>query len=124
MTQGIVYSYGGSWCAEGLNAPWESQWRIIGEKGSVQWDGREGFRAQVVSGRGGFLSEVQDVALPPLSPSAKVSTHAGLMSEFVHCVRAGGTPETASTDNIKSLAMVFGAVGSAELHQRVDIADW
>ena len=49
MTGGIVYTYRGSWCAEGLNTTWESDWRIIGTKGSVIWDGAAGFQAQAVA---------------------------------------------------------------------------
>ena len=37
------------------------------------------------------------------------------------CVRNGGTPDTLCTDNIKSLAMVFGAIESAETGKSVEI---
>ena len=49
MTGEIVYTYRGSWCAEGLNTTWGGEWRIIGEKGSVKWDGGDNFQAQVVA---------------------------------------------------------------------------
>jgi hypothetical protein len=45
-----------------------------------------------------------------------------LIKEFVRCVQTGGTPETICTDNIKSLAMVFGAIESAESRMPVEIA--
>src|SRR5207244_3960755 len=48
MTGGIVFSYRGSWCAEGQNTGWNSTWRVIGSKGSVQWDGADGFKAEAV----------------------------------------------------------------------------
>jgi predicted dehydrogenase len=121
MTNGIVYSYRGSWCAEGLNTSWESEWRIIGEKGSVKWDGGDRFEAQVVTATGGFLSKTQQVSLPPPSERDKVGGHAGLIHDFVRCIETGEMPETLSTDNIKSLAMVFGAVESAERGQQVEI---
>ena len=38
--------------------------------------------------------------------------------------RTGTEPETRGTDNIKSLAMVFGAIESAETGRRVEIAAW
>ncbi len=41
--------------------------------------------------------------------------------ELVAAVRAGAVPETICTDNIQSLAMVFGAVESAERNARIAI---
>jgi predicted dehydrogenase len=121
MTDGIVYTYRGSWCAEGLNTTWGSEWRIIGEKGSVKWDGDDNFQAQVVAETGGFFSKWQDIDIPPRDDTSKAGGHTGLIKEFVHCITTGATPETICTDNIKSLAMVFGAVESAELKTSVEI---
>lgn len=121
MTDGIVYTYRGSWCAEGLNTSWESDWRIVGTKGSVTWDGGNNFRAQVVTATGGFRSDLADVELPLHDAGDKVGGHVGLMREFVRCVQTGGTPETVCTDNIKSLAMVFGAIESAQKKRCVEI---
>ena len=118
MSDGIVYTYRGSWCAEGLNTTWECDWRVIGDRGSATWDGAERFRAQVVAKSGGFRSEWEDVAVPALGPNDRgprfaVGGHAGLIADFVDCVRTGRIPETIASDNIKSLAMVFAAIDSA-----------
>lgn len=121
MTDELVYTYRGSWCSEGLNTTWESSWQIIGEKGSVTWDGAEGFKAQVVSETGGFFSDWEDLEVPVPDGPTKQGGHEGAIREFVDCVRNGGVPETISHDNVKSLAMVFGAVESAESGQRVEI---
>ena len=121
MTDSVVCTYQGSWCAEGLRTTWESAWRIIGTEGSVSWDGAEGFKAQAVAARGGFLSEFRDLDIPPAAAEDKISGHAGLIGDFVRCLRTDETPETVCSDNIKSLAMVFGAIASAEARQRVSI---
>ena len=121
MTDGIVYTYRGSWCSEGLNTSWECDWRMIGENGSVKWDGGDGFQAQVVAETGGFRSEWQDAEIPPYDAGQKVGGHGGLINEFIRCVRTGETPETVCTDNIKSLAMVFGAIESSKLGKPVKI---
>ncbi len=123
LSRGIVYTYTGSWCAEGLNTTWEGDWRVIGRRGSVRWDGADGFRAEVVAGRAGLRSIYEEVALPPALDGDKAGGHAGVIREFVECVRTGATPETAGADNIKSLAMVFGAVASAERGERVAV-EW
>ena len=120
MTGDVTYTYRGSWCAEGLRTTWESDWRVVGTEGSVRWDGSDNFRAQVVEKRGDFFSELRDVELPPYD-GAKVGGHGGCIRDFVECVRTGATPETTGADNIKSLAMVFGAIESAEQRRYIGI---
>ena len=121
LSNGIVYTYRGGWSAEGLNTSWECDWRFIGDKGSAKWDGGDNFQGQVVSETGGFFSKHQDLPLLNVDTTGKVDGHAGLIREFVQCVRTGTTPETICTDNIKSLSMVFGAIKSVETGQRVEI---
>ena len=121
MSGGLVYTYRGSWCSEGLNTTWECDWRVIGEQGSVTWDGSETFSGQRVSETGSFRSDCEDFEIPPLSPEDRVGGHEGLILDFIDCMQNGGTPETTHTDNIKSLAMVFGAIESAESKAPVDI---
>jgi predicted dehydrogenase len=121
LTDGIVYTYRGSWCSEGLNTTWECDWRFVGDQGSAKWDGGDGFQAQAVASTGSFFSKHTDLVLPGVDTTGKVDGHAGLIREFVHCVRTGTTPETICTDNIKSLSMVFGAIQSAETGRRVEL---
>ncbi len=121
LSNGIVYTYRGSWCAEGVNTSWESDWRVIGQKGSVTWDGGEAFTAQVAARTGSFRSELADVQVPPLQSGDRIGGHSGQIADFVDCVRTGRIPETICTDNIKSLAMALGAVASAQAHTTVTI---
>lgn len=121
MADGCVYTYRGSWCAEGLNTSWECDWRIIGENGSVKWDGGEGFAAQVVAERGGFHSKWRNVEIPPADPADRDGGHAGVIREFLECVEKGGIPETVASDNVKSLAMVLAAIASSEAGKRVPV---
>jgi predicted dehydrogenase len=121
MSDGLVYTYRGSWSAEGLPTTWEADWRLIGTQGSARWDGGEGIIAEAVTATGGFRSETAPVEAPPLDPADGVGGHAGIIAEFVRCVRSGEQPETTCTENIKSLAMVFGAIESAEQGRPVQI---
>lgn len=119
---GLVFTYRGSWCAEGVPTTWESDWRIIGERGSLEWDGGTTMRAEVVDpAQTGFTRPVQRLALPAPAADGYIGGHAGVMHEFVACVRSGGQPETSAADNIKSLAMVLAAIESAECGQRVAV---
>ncbi len=121
MSEGIVYTYRGSWVAEGLPTTWACDWRIIGEKGTVKWDGAEKFEAQIPKEGKNLIRDYEDVPVPERDPGPYSDGHCGAIREFVNCVRSGGTPETVCTDNIKSLAMVFGAIESAELGMLVSI---
>ncbi|GER91768.1 oxidoreductase [Dictyobacter vulcani] len=120
MTGGIVYTYRGSWCANGLATTWECDWRFIGQRGSVSWDGGSQQQAQIVKATGGFISDYQDIDIPAYE-TQNVGGHAGLIREFFTCIQNGTRPETSAADNIKSLAMVFGAIESAESGQKVNI---
>ena len=122
MSHGIVSTYRGSWCSEGLNTSWESEWRAICEKGSAAWDGAVILKAQVVAKTGGFTSQYKDVSIKMSASDKNVLTgHGAIIKEFLSCVRTGKLPQTVCTDNIKSLAMVFGAIESAEKRERVKI---
>ena len=85
------------------------------------WDGGERTQIQVVKETGGFISTYSD--MPILAYEANnVSGHAGIIQEFFTCIQNGTPPETQAADNIKSLAMVFGAIESAESGQKISIA--
>jgi predicted dehydrogenase len=118
FADGAVFTYRGSWCAEGLRTNWEAAWRLIGTKGTLTWDGGEDFRAERVSKPGGFLPEVEPIEIPALDPSDRIGAHAGVIRDFVEAARAGREPETVSHENIKSLAMCFAAIESARSGRR------
>jgi predicted dehydrogenase len=121
MSNGLVYTYRGSWCSEGMGTTWESDWRVIGQQGSLKWDGGKNFAAQVVVQPGGFFSELKDLPVPEVAISNKEAGHSSIIQEMVECIQTGKTPETVCTDNIKSLAMVLAAVESAEKGRSVEV---
>jgi len=121
MSDGIVFSYRGSWCAEGLNTSWNSTWRILGGKGTVHWSGGDTFQAEAVKpGAPAAFTLEQEPLTVPIIPMNRTS-HAALMDQFVACIREGKKPETDCEDNIKSLAMVLAAVESAKTGRKVPV---
>jgi len=120
MSNGIIYNYQGSWCAEGLNTSWECDWRAMATRGTVTWDGEDEFRAELVDGDQGFIYPQRQIVVPRTS-TTKQGGHAGCIREFINCVQAGQIPETICTDNIKSLAMALGAIKSAETGRKIAI---
>jgi predicted dehydrogenase len=119
MSNGLIVNYRGSWCAEGLRTSWESEWRLVGTRGSAKWDGANSVAVELVDKSGGFFSEVVQSDLPTLADAGKTEGHRSLIADFVHCLHTGQQPETHGEDNIKSLAMVFGAIECAETGNRV-----
>ncbi|HWV02807.1 MAG TPA: Gfo/Idh/MocA family oxidoreductase [Devosia sp.] len=118
----IVFTYRGSWVAEGGTTSWESAWRIVGTTGTLLWDGADNFDARAVAEQSGFLRPLRDVVVSPPPHPSETHGHASVIAEFLDAVETGRTPETAGADNIKSLAMVFAAIESARTRQRVLIA--
>jgi predicted dehydrogenase len=122
MGKSVVFSYRGSWCADGFRTSWESAWRIVGTRGSVTWDGFDALRAERSTGtRDGLFDAVEAIEVPPLDPGDRIGGHLGVIQDFVAAIRNGSTPETSGADNLKSLAMVFGAIESSEAGRRVPI---
>lgn len=119
LTNGVVFTYRGSWVAEGFNTSWESNWRAAGSKGSIVWDGSAQPKCQIVSGTTGFRRDVKDVELPELK--IPFAGHEGVLDEFVQSLRSGQVPQTECHDNIKSLAMCFAAIKSARKKKRVRV---
>lgn len=117
----VTITYRGSWCAEGANTSWEGSWRIVGSKGTLIWDGAENFEANIVDGEEGFFRPLKTVEIPSPQNEDKTHGHASVILDFVQAVETGVPPETAGSDNIKSLAMVFGAIESARAKKRVEI---
>ncbi|AVA22549.1 MULTISPECIES: Gfo/Idh/MocA family oxidoreductase [unclassified Rhizobium] len=118
----VVFSYRGSWCAEGKRTSWESQWRLTGSKGMLTWDGEEHFEASVAGNEPGLLHGFTPIEV--LGPKHEEETHghASVIASFIEAIKTGKPPETVSSDNIRSLAMVLGAIESAQTGRRVDIS--
>jgi predicted dehydrogenase len=124
MSNGLVYTYRGSWCSEGMNTAWESIWHGVGTQGSFRWNGSRDLRAQKVRSadiKTGLGLALEDVEAEPFADATGPIGHSGVIADFVKCLREGQTPETVSSDNIKSLAMVFGAIESAEKGREVKV---
>lgn len=120
MTNGLVFNYRGSWCAEGLQTAWACAWRAIGQKGTARWDGEDEIQVAAVVGSEGFLRETAQLD-PPVTPALEFTNHAGVINEFIESLKSGRVPQTVCTDNIKSLAMVHAAIESAESRRKVAV---
>lgn len=117
----VVFTYRGSWSAEGANTSWDSAWRVTGSRGTLLWDGEDKFEANVVAGSEGFFRPLAPIEVAAPADVEQTRGHASVIAEFIDSIEAGRAPETAGSDNIKSLAMVFAAIESAKTRRRVEI---
>lgn len=122
MSNGIVFTYRGSWVAEGLDTDWNADWRIIGTKGTIAWDGASDIKGEAVVETSGFKSTCRRIEIPenPI-PDAALTLRGRIMKEFLACIETGEKPRTHCDDNINSLAMVFAAIESAKTGKKVTI---
>jgi predicted dehydrogenase len=122
MTGGAVFTYRGSWCAQGSPTSWQGAWRIVGDKGTLLWDGDDNITVERVVepwDGSGFLQPVEKTVLTPITLAPAQLHHAGNIAEFLDALDTGAQPQTIATDNLRSLAMVEAAVTSAKTRQPV-----
>jgi predicted dehydrogenase len=123
LGEGIRATFRGSWCSEGLRTSWEAEFRLIGTRGTILYDGYENIRGEQVSKAEGFLYEQKPFGPLGEPESSETRGHYSVIRQFLRDVEGHGQAETRSTDNIHSLAMVFGAIESADRGQPVAILD-
>ena len=119
MSNGIIFTYRGSWCAEGCNTSWNGDWRFIGDKGTLLYEKDSEPTGQAATGNIAFSRKQKDIKL--LKPSLKYREMRGALREMLAFLRKGTTPQTECHDNIQSLAMVFAVIESSRKGRRVPI---
>ncbi|WP_407643484.1 Gfo/Idh/MocA family protein [Cohnella endophytica] len=124
MSDGSVFCYRGSWCAEGAPTSWEAEWRVTGEIGTAIWDGSSNPYAEIVAPgdqQGNFMREY--VRKEGESKEQEKSFHEGCLDEMFDALAEGRRAETDCRDNIKSMAMVLGAIESSKTGTKIRISD-
>ncbi len=119
MAGGAVFTYRGSWCAEGANTTWESEWRVVGRNGTAVWNGADAPWAGTVPPRdkNDFINEAARV--DARLDWAGREGHAGCLDEMFASLTEGRPAETECSDNVKTMEMVFGAIESSRTGKTV-----
>ncbi len=110
MTDGLVFTYRGCWCASGHITEWPAAWRMVGERGTLTWYGEN---APMIA-----LQEAE-----PGEVAATYTGNTGCLDEMFAARAAGRASDTSYTDNIRSLAMCHAAIDSARRSARIEIDD-
>jgi len=123
MEDGSVFDYRGSWCANGINTSWESEWRIACENGCAFWDGAKKLYFEEVDKlvvKTGLADEESDVVLKDITPlEMETQGHAACITEMFEALITGKRPQTDCRDNINSIRMVYKALESSKENQLV-----
>jgi predicted dehydrogenase len=119
MSDGVIFNYRGSWCAEGCHTSWNGDWRLIGDKGTFIYEQDKPPFGQVVASKKGFNRKLKDVR--PTAARVKYHVMHGALREMIDFLKKGKIPQTECRDNIKSLAMVFSSIESAKKGKRVTV---
>ncbi len=123
LADGSVFSYRGSWSTEGFGTSWNGSWRVTGTAGTALWDGEGDPVAEIAH------APEEPELLYPVEHAAWESTwngpsgHAGCLDEMLAALAEGRRPETDASDNLKSFAMVLGALTSAREGRRVELGE-
>jgi len=112
FADGTRFVFTGSWCSPGLETSWNGSWRISAAGGTALWDGDYAPVAQTADGE-----------QIPAEPGTGPEQIAGSLAEFVNALRTGAAPSGEAHSNVMSLAMVEGAIMSAQTRRRVVLGD-
>jgi predicted dehydrogenase len=119
MSDGVIFTYRGSWCAEGCHTSWNGDWRFIGDKGTLLCEKDQPPTGQVVASQEGFCRALKDAKVA--ASRLKYGGMHGALREMLRFLRTGRTPQTECHDNIRSLAMVFSVIESSQKGTRVPV---
>jgi len=114
---GVGVSYMGSLVSMGKGTPWEGNWRIEGEKGTLIF-GERG------NDFGIFVSEKDEVEKLPLdaTPQGQASFGA-VLDEFVRTGEHGQRMPNEGEDNLRTLAASFAAIRSWQERRWVSLGE-
>lgn len=117
LTSGAFAQYEGSGLAAGWQNTWHGEYyRVECEGGAAVLDRDHVVRLQEHErGRGLRVEEVPAVRL-------EHEGHPAVMGQFLDWLDGGPEPPTAVSDNIKSTAMLYGAIEASATSQTVDVA--
>ena len=104
-------------CSVGKKTSWTGSWRIEGDSGSLRWE-EESI----------FIDHDHRTDTPrhdeiPLEIPTPQSEKRAVLDEFLSALKDGREPECSGRDNLKTLAMTFAALKSAQEGRKVSLSE-
>lgn len=121
MSDGSRFRYSGTWHRPERPTPWGGRWWAEGPGGRAAWDGAGRVHAEPV-GRGhadGTTVTVDDAAFDE-NPVGQVTP---ALAEFADALADGTVPWGEASDNLRTVAMVHGAIAAARNGAEVRLDD-
>lgn len=123
MNGNTLFSYRGSWSSVGFNTSFNGIWRILGEYGTLIWDGNftlslekkinnRDVRKEHVEIPGEFKLKPYKLFLYELEQNLEL---------FLASISTGNLPDCWCGDNINSLKMVLSAIKSSETSKVINL---
>ena len=114
---GLMAIHRATGCSNGAQTPWSGNWRLEGPSGSITWEDDRVFLSH--EHRAARPQRAQ-IACPSAAPEAGP---VAALEEFISALDAGREPECSSRDNLKTMAMTYAAVRSAQQGRRVCLTE-
>jgi predicted dehydrogenase len=120
---GAVVTYNGTWVNRGAPTTWDGSWTVHGTRGGLEWaDNRIMLWPETVFDtvfQPGMLERGDTMDVPPVH--LEFEDRAGSLHEFARALDERREPDTSARDNLRSLALVLGAVESARTGREIDL---
>ena len=113
---GLIATHVANGAAVGSRTTYNGDWRIEGDKGSLDWVQGKTFHSHLHR-----ADEKVDAKLIPDIPVP--AGDQAMLDEFFAAIKDGREPECGAQDNLKSLAMVFAAIQSAKEGREVMLSE-
>ena len=114
---GAVFSFRGNNSSEGCHTSWDHSWRVLCERGTVLWDGKDDVYYEYTNKAGTWSYKSQTIKKPEIVRDQ----HDGALDDMFDALKTGRVPKTDCKDNIHSIAMVFASLKSLKEKRQVKI---
>ncbi len=113
---GLVATHTSSGCATGSQSHWNGDWRIEGPQGSLDWHSDGSITHS-------HLHRVEEKVQENIALKDVPGVETSMLDEFFAAIKEDRQPECSAEDNLKSLAMVFGAIQSSKEKREVQLSE-
>jgi len=123
MDKKLIFSYRGSWSSKGFNTSFNGIWRIVGEYGTMMWDGNLALSIEKQAKNNKLYKENIEIPKKYLFTPYEMFLYElkENLKLFIKSISEERLPDCWCGDNINSLKMVLSAIRSSEIGEVVNL---